>query len=130
MKKFKRPEQTEPKRLDREAWRLLKEYAWPGNIRELKNFVERVNIMCDRPVITRELVEQYLGSIARDDSDSRLDRYAEMKLGQARDEFERELIIDTLRKNGNNISRTAQSLGIYPSSLHGKIKKLGMQIER
>jgi len=53
-----------------------------------------------------------------------------MKLGEARDEFERELIIEALGRHGNNISRTAQSLGVYPSSLHGKIKKLGISVDR
>jgi two-component system nitrogen regulation response regulator NtrX len=130
MTKFKRPEQPQPKQLDQDAWGLLKNYPWPGNIRELKNFVERVNIMCDRPLITRELVQQFLGGAGRSESATRLHRYTEMKLGEARDEFERELIIDTLKKHGNNISRAAQSLGIYPSSLHGKIKKLGIEINR
>jgi len=130
MTKFKRPNQPEPKRLDDGAWSALEEYPWPGNIRELKNFVERVNIMCDQPLITREQVDQYLGGTGRNDPGSRLDRYAEMKLGEARDEFERELIIEALGRHGNNISRTAQSLGIYPSSLHGKIKKLGISVDR
>ena len=53
-----------------------------------------------------------------------------MTLADARDSFERELIAARLRENGGNISRTAESLGLYASNLHSKMKKLKMRAEK
>jgi two-component system nitrogen regulation response regulator NtrX len=130
MRKFKRPAQAEPKTLTKDAVEELRNYHWPGNIRELKNFVERVNIMVESREISKETVKQYLVRKTSGDAKLNFDDYNQMKLNDAKDEFEREFIIAKLRENNYNISQTAQSLGIYPSNLHGKIKKFGIQIER
>ena len=53
-----------------------------------------------------------------------------MKLQDARNEFEKSFIERVLKQNAYNISKSAEVLGIYPSNLHGKIKKLGIHIER
>ena len=130
MDRFKNPATGAPKRLSDEAMELLRSYAWPGNIRELKNFVERINIMVSEPVISAEEVEKHLGAKTDDAGDSGLGRYESMKLAEARETFEREFIEIKLRDHDFNITRTAEELGMYPSSLHAKIKKYGIKVER
>jgi two-component system nitrogen regulation response regulator NtrX len=130
MEKFKRPSEKKPRVVSPEAMKLLAAYHWPGNIRELKNFVERVNIMTEEPEISAAAVKGYLGAARRTEDDGVLAAFAEMGMSEARDEFERQLIAARLRENGGNISRTAQSLGLYASNLHSKMKKLKMRVEK
>ncbi|MCK5248900.1 MAG: hypothetical protein KAJ98_02990, partial [Spirochaetaceae bacterium] len=56
--------------------------------------------------------------------------YDGMKLGEARDLFEKRLLERRLEENGYNNAKTAQALGVFPSTLHGKIKKLGVEIRK
>jgi two-component system nitrogen regulation response regulator NtrX len=53
-----------------------------------------------------------------------------MGLNEAREVFEKRFIEQGLKKNGNNITKTAQTLGIYPSNLHGKIRKYGIKTDK
>jgi two-component system nitrogen regulation response regulator NtrX len=130
MEKFKPEPSAAPKRVSDEALALLMDYDWAGNIRELKNFVERVNIMADEDEISADTVQHYLGEKTTEKPRSFLTEFEEMKLSDAKDHFEREFLIQKLQENENNISRTAEALGIYPSNLHGKIKKYGIKINR
>jgi len=130
MEKFKRPSAMEPKTVSPEGMRLLCAYHWPGNIRELKNFVERINIMAEEPVISASSVKSYLGATPRPEADGMLSAYATMTLAEARDSFERDLIAAKLRENGGNISRAADALGVYASNLHSKMKKLKITAEK
>ncbi|SIQ59472.1 two-component system, NtrC family, nitrogen regulation response regulator NtrX [Alkalispirochaeta americana] len=120
-----------------QAMEELCAHSWPGNVRELKNFAERVSIMAAGTSLTREEARRFLGGAApgqvpEDGSEkgSALADYLDMGLSEARDCFERDFLQAKLRAHNNNISRTAQALGIYPGSLHGKIKKLGIEVER
>ena len=53
-----------------------------------------------------------------------------MKLNEARDLFEKRLVERRLAENSFNVARTAQALGVYPSNLHGKIKKHGIEMKK
>jgi two-component system, NtrC family, nitrogen regulation response regulator NtrX len=108
----------------------LKKYSWPGNIRELKNFIERITIMSEEQVISSGEVERFLGEKQIDDQENTLPDFIDMKLNDAKDLFEKQFLEQKLQENGFVISKTAESLGIYPSNLHGKIKKLGITIEK
>ncbi len=109
----------------------LRNHDWPGNIRELKNFIERITIMSNEQEIDGETVHYYLGETTPDEADDGLIReYQDMKLNEAKNHFEKQLIELKLRENDFNISKTAEHLGIYPSNLHGKIKKFGIRVER
>ncbi len=119
------------KTISSEAMELLKSHQWPGNIRELKNFIERITIMSDEDVISAEAVEFFLGEHVQAENEfTALQEYESMKLNEAKDLFEKQFITLKLEQNGYNISQTAQVLGIYPSNLHGKIKKFGIKIEK
>jgi two-component system nitrogen regulation response regulator NtrX len=130
MEKFKRPSAMEPKTVSPEGMRLLCAYHWPGNIRELKNFVERINIMAEELVISASSVKSFLGATPRQEEEGALSAYATMTLAEARDSFERDLIAAKLRENGGNISRAADALGVYASNLHSKMKKLNITVEK
>ncbi len=118
------------KRLTEDAIAKLRAYEWPGNIRELKNIVERITIMSDAEEVTGETVDRFLGDGAGRRKHDPLDEFDGKSLGDARDEFERRYLERKLAENDYNITRTAQALGVYPSNLHGKIKKFGIKIER
>ena len=130
LRKFRLSPDLPLKRFDDDSQSLLMEHPWPGNVRELKNFIERISIMADEDVITREIVEFYLGERRDGRSDPVLDAFQGMGLTEARDSFERQYLEHKLAENAYNISRTASELGIYPSSLHAKIHKLGIQTGR
>jgi two-component system, NtrC family, nitrogen regulation response regulator NtrX len=130
MEKFKRPSAKEPKTLSPEAMKVLCAYHWPGNIRELKNFVERVNIMAEEQVISAGTAKSFIGAVPREEPDGVLAPYDEMTLADARDGFERDLIRARLKANGGNISKAAETLGVYASNLHSKMKKLQITAEK
>ena len=129
MEKFKK-EGTEQKTITRDGMNILKSYKWPGNIRELKNFLERVNIMCNDQEISEDSVRKYLGEKTSSSDSYGLNDYKNLKLNDAKDKFERTLLVYYLKENGYNISKTAQVLGIYPSNLHSKIKKFDITVKK
>jgi len=131
LKKFQLPQAQSLKRLSSEALAKLLQYSWPGNIRELKNLIERLCVISDEEVITEQMVQQHLGNLSPASlEDLWLKEYANMDLAQARNEFEKKLITLKLKENGFNITKTAQLLGLYPSNLHNKIKKYGINLEK
>ena len=132
LNKFKIHNSGKQKKLAGGGIQILQSYSWPGNIRELKNFIERISIMVASDIITNEMVRYYLGESTKDiNPQSRLLRdFEELKLNDAKNAFEKLFIEQKLKECGYNISKTAEALGIYPSNLHGKIKKLGIQIEK
>ena len=131
MKKFKSNNSEICKTISKDGFKLLRSHQWPGNIRELKNFIERINIMTDEEEISAETVKYYLQEDKNMQVRSNLDdEYADMKLTEAKDKFEKQFLIQKLIKTSYNISRAAETLGIYPSNLHGKIKKFGIEIKK
>jgi two-component system nitrogen regulation response regulator NtrX len=103
-----------PKKITSEALKILEAYDWPGNIRELRNVIERLVIMTPSDIITpKNLV---IGEQARSDY------FAFKTLREARDLFEKDFITKKLGENNWNISKTAESLDIERSNLHRKIK--------
>ena len=113
-----------------EGMAALAAHPWPGNIRELKNFMERISIMTDEEVITLDIVRYYLGESTSSSKPSVLKSFETMKLNEAKEEFERLFLTEKLAENSYNISKTAQVLGIYPSNLHGKIRKYGIEVKK
>jgi two-component system nitrogen regulation response regulator NtrX len=128
MDKFK-PEDSQ-RRFAGNALQLLRGYSWPGNIRELKNFIERINIMTEQAVISADSVRRFLTSRSDWDKNEALKGFESMKLNEAKDEFEREFLVKKLEENEQNITQTSRALGITPSHLHNKIKKHGIEIKK
>ncbi len=130
MKLHRYPPDGAPRKVTEDGLEQMKAYSWPGNIRELKNFIERINIMCDREEIDAEVIKQHLGTGRAEAKSETLEPFRDMGLNEAKESFERQYIEMKLAEQGNNISRTAEALGIYPSNLHGKLRKYGIKVER
>ncbi|MBI5632572.1 MAG: sigma-54-dependent Fis family transcriptional regulator [Nitrospirae bacterium] len=96
------------------ALKTLQNYSWPGNIRELKNVLERLVIMTPSKTISK------VDIIAADSP--RSDYFSLTALKDARDAFEKDFIIRKLEENSWNVSKTAELLDIERSNLHRKIK--------
>lgn len=114
--------------LTEDAVALMQTMTWPGNVRQLKNLVERVLILGDGtgPIEARELPQE---TTARDDGEERVvlsGTLATMPLREAREAFEREYLLTQINRFGGNISRTASFVGMERSALHRKLKSLGV----
>ncbi len=115
------------------ALSVLKRYSWPGNIRQFKNVIQRISILSDETEIEADAVEFALkGEMSGSANSGGIDlrQYHGMGLVAAKDAFESNLIIQKLEETGYNITHAAQQLGIYPSNLHNKIRKYGIQTKR
>ena len=105
-----------------EAMTLLQTLDWPGNVRQLKNLVERLLIIADGPEINVEDITPAGGG----GGGSLASMVASLPLREAREIFEREYLIAQINRFGGNISRTAHFVGMERSALHRKLKSLGV----
>jgi len=110
------------KRLSGEALAYFLAYDWPGNIRELRNMVERLVIMAPRETIEPDDLPPPLRPKTLGETPAGVAR----SLREARDNFERAYILAELRVHGFNMTRTAERLGIERSHLYRKIKAYGI----
>lgn len=108
-----------------DAIEYLKNYRWPGNIRQLKNIIDRINILTPSEEITKDFVEDIIEKKYNKDLD--LDNIEDLKA--LREQFEKEIIINRLKKFNYNISKTAQSLNIERTNLYKKLKKYGIEFD-
>lgn len=122
---------TRPRVLSAGAAEILARHSWPGNIRELKNFVERISVMCNEDPVPESAIRHYLAGMDGKPESPVSDGFSElaaMRFIGAKDAFERKYLVHNLRKHDYNIARTAENIGIYPSNLHAKIKKYGIEV--
>ncbi len=114
----------------REAMNLLMRHSWPGNIRELKNMVERLLIMTGDETIKSKAVHLFLsGDSLPPQSEQPQVCYNQLKFKDARKQFERDYLKAQLKENNGNISRTAQQIGMERSHLHRKVKSLAIELD-
>ena len=107
----------------------LQAMRWPGNIRQLRNVIERAMILGDagRPIDIRDLQSETPSE--GDESDPKLvlsGSLTTLPLREARELFEREYLLSQIKRFGGNISRTASFVGMERSALHRKLKSLGV----
>lgn len=110
-----------------EAEAMLQTMTWPGNVRQLRNLIERVLILGEsaEPIGVRELQ----GETEPGGDEGRLvlgGQLATLPLREARELFEREYLLTQIQRFGGNISRTANFVGMERSALHRKLKSLGV----
>jgi two-component system nitrogen regulation response regulator NtrX len=124
-KKLSVENNLEMKKFDKDAIVYLKKYSWPGNVRQLKNFVERLMVLENKTVIYASDVRKY---IDEDDysqmSDDFWKKFGDFSLREARDLFEYIFIEKKLKENHYNLTKTANVLGIFPSNLKVKLSRL------
>ena len=105
----------------KEVMASLQNYCWPGNIRELKNVIERIYIFgeVNREVTLLDLPAEILnhdpGSLSRNENN--------MQYKDAKYEFEKNYIEKMLVKNNWNVSKTAEEIGLSRRNLHEKINQ-------
>jgi two-component system nitrogen regulation response regulator NtrX len=113
-------------RISEETLLLLKAYPWPGNIRELRNLVERLVIMCDGELIdVDDLPGSFFHSVL-DINDAFINKHS---LRQVRDQIEARYISLCLDRYNGNVSKTAKLLNVDRTYLYKKIQKLGLKRE-
>ena len=113
------------RRVSEEALELLQHYHWPGNVRELKNLVERLVIMVQKEVIgVDDLPGPYNPSSAAGRPFAGPEFMSIDDLKKAKKAFEKEFIKSKLDQHQNNITKTAEAIGVGRSYLHKKIKEL------
>ncbi len=118
------------RRLGNDAVAALQSYEWPGNVRQLRNVVDWLLIMCPEDhsdVIRADMLPPEIGAIAPEVL--KWDKGAEilsMPLRDAREIFERDYLIAQVNRFGGNVSRTAAFIGMERSALHRKLKTLGI----
>lgn len=115
--------------IDRVHWQFLealKQYDWPGNLRELKNHVRRAVLFCENSELT---VNDLLPKVIRSQFEASGDKPSVDRGWTLADRVarsEREMLEQALRANGNNRTRTAKALGISRVGLYKKLRRLGM----
>ncbi|MEN9683540.1 MAG: hypothetical protein RLZZ427_1291 [Pseudomonadota bacterium] len=111
-----------------EAMAALQSYEWPGNVRQLRNVVERTIILTPRDQLERIDAEMLPGEVMADriSGDTGMPALMGVPLREARENFEREYLRVQIRRFSGNISRTAAFIGMERSALHRKLKLLGM----
>ena len=123
---FHMREGWEPKTFDEAAIRCLQMYDWPGNLRELKNIIERILIMAVGPVITPDILPEFLPAVASTTAmgDELSPEGKDMvTLQGARERFEKAYIVDTLDECGWDLDDAAILLGVERTVLHRKMKQ-------
>ncbi|MBD3338550.1 MAG: sigma-54-dependent Fis family transcriptional regulator, partial [Candidatus Lokiarchaeota archaeon] len=123
--KYSRQNLIPQKMLTREALQELQSYSWPGNIRELRNLMERIAIMSTSETIDVWELHQWWNHatpklIPYEDISS------DLTLEEARRHFEAHYIRHILNKCSGNITKSAQRLNLNRSYLHEKIRELGI----
>lgn len=111
-----------PKTFTEEAVEALQNYAWLGNVRELKNTVERVVIMVERQKIGADDLPKFSQT---EDAPSSTFRFPSFK--DATDAYQREFILHKLAEYDGNVARAAESMGVDRSHLYRRMKNLGIQ---
>jgi two-component system nitrogen regulation response regulator NtrX len=128
MSEFAREYGRRPKSFESSALSVLRRYPWPGNVRELRNVIERLIIMVPGDTIAPAdlgFLDQHAVEDVEHASPSE-----RLTLHEARDRFERDLILKTLAEQQGNMSRTAEVLGVERSNLYRKMRAFGIAPRR
>ena len=118
------------RRIGNDAMAVLQTHDWPGNVRQLRNNVERLMILAGgdlEAVITADMLPPEVGSMVPAlPNGNGGEHLMGMPLREAREAFEREYLRAQISRFSGNISRTAEFVGMERSALHRKLKALGM----
>jgi PAS domain S-box-containing protein len=110
------------KQFSSSAYDFLEEYEWPGNIRELENTIEHCFVLCNGEIIQVEHLPKRIKSFVN----TEMEKPSLSKANNFKD-VEKELIISVLNQNNWNRTKSAKELGVDPSTLWRKMRKLGIE---
>jgi DNA-binding NtrC family response regulator len=105
------------------ALNILTNYSWPGNIRQLRNCIKTMVVMCDRKTLDVQDIPPEIYQVRQLPGERKA---AAGLAGVPLNELEKQAIIDTLAKTGNNREKAARILGIGERTLYRKIKEYGL----
>ncbi len=118
------------RRIAEDAMAVLQSHDWPGNVRQLRNNVERLMILTSGDPdaeVTAEMLPSEIGTLVpTTPGGSGGEKLMSMPLREAREIFEREYLLAQIARFSGNISRTAEFIGMERSALHRKLKSLGI----
>jgi len=119
-----------PRKIGDDAMAVLQTHDWPGNIRQLRNNIERLMILA-RPEggeapISADMLPSDIGDMLPKISAQGDQHIMTLPLREAREMFERDYLVAQINRFGGNISRTAEFVGMERSALHRKLKSLGV----
>jgi len=119
-----------PKSFSAEAMRELENYSWPGNVRELRNVVERVLLLSSGDAISAADVRLALPQLRAGTiiGDGAAPGAASGTLARRTEQFERETILEELKRQNNHMTNTAKALGLERSHLYKKCQQLGIDL--
>jgi PAS domain S-box-containing protein len=117
LKLYKKKNKNSIDGISPEALKILRKYSFPGNVRELENAIQHTFVMCRNGVILPEHLPEQL-----------LDEYYVSESGLKTFKSEKELIIESLRRNNGNKQKAAEELGMHRSTLWRKLKELQVSI--
>lgn len=121
---FARESGHDKKQFAPEATEMMLQHSWTGNVRELRNFVERIYILTSQDRVEVENLQD-AGLILRSNSEG---INTELSFRQARAEFEKEYLLKKLADNDGNVTKTAEAIGLERSYLHRKMKLYGIEL--
>ncbi len=117
-----------PRQIGDDAMAALQAHDWPGNVRQLRNNVERLLILAtgdpSKPITLNTLPPEV--SVVRSAVEGQKDHMIALPLRDARESFERNYLKAQIQRFGGNISKTAEFVGMERSALHRKLKSLGV----
>ncbi len=128
IERFNREQGLPLRDLGGDAEAMLQTMRWPGNIRELRNMIERVLILGDGtgPIEAKDLPGQTVAGAGEEEQIALSPGLTTLPLREARELFERHYLMAQINRFGGNISRTANFVGMERSALHRKLKSLGV----
>ena len=112
-----------------DAMAVLQAHDWPGNVRQLRNNIERLMILSrvgEGEVITADMLPAEIGEMLPSIGGEEQEHLLSLPLKDARERFERDYLAAQVGRFGGNISRTAEFVGMERSALHRKLKSLGL----
>ncbi len=116
--------------IDPEALQALKNYRWPGNIRELENIVERAFIVENSSLITKKSLPESLQNAPREEDEEMSVGYSgPLDFDAFKEEMEKEFIISALKANNGRINQTVAQANIPKNTLLRKIRKYGINVK-
>ena len=118
------------RKIGEDAMAVLQSHDWPGNVRQLRNNVERVMILASGDAdaeVTADMLPAEIGTLVpATPNGAGGEKLMSLPLRDAREVFEREYLVAQISRFGGNISRTAEFIGMERSALHRKLKSLGI----
>ncbi|WP_053955428.1 sigma-54-dependent transcriptional regulator [Inediibacterium massiliense] len=127
IKKIEMDQKKKIKKIDDEVMGFLLGYDYPGNIRELKNIIERMIALSKDGVITVNEILMPIGCVQKR---KLMDNNCEKTLKEARANFEKIFILEALKNNNGNVTKTADELEISTRQLWNKINQYKIELEK